>query len=143
MARNRMRTFAPNNAFHGRRDGTKWICSCADVTVYRGSRLHYTVPLSLLIDGVVQLIQDLPDTVKYDFGFVRPVGEDYNFDKSMDVFFPVTTPAQAHDAHVGKARPLSDMLEPAHTSVSAVLAMKRYWFLYPGGADHVRFHAYS
>ena len=139
-----MRTFYPwNGGEHGKRVGAKWICSCADIMVYRGFRFHYTVPRELLIEGVVQLIQDLPETQKYDLGFVRPIGGDLRFDQSMDVFFPVTTPEQAHTAFLGVQRQLSEMLEPARTRVTAALASKRYGYLYADAADHVHIRAYS
>jgi len=93
---------------------------------------------------ITNLISHFPPG-RFDLGFPRPIGGDNNFDASADVFFPVPDKATAHLAFLGHlSRPMSAMLEPARSQVTAAMARTSAHFaiLYPDGLDHLHVKAY-
>jgi hypothetical protein len=138
-----MRTFAPNNSFHGEKARTRWVCSCADIMGYAGNRYEWHEPKPLLISGVARLIRDLPTGAQYDFGFVRPVGGRTGSMPSADVFFRVETLEQIGKAYRGDARNRSEILPDAAVEINPALDSKNVGFVYADGADHMHVRAYA
>ncbi len=87
-----MRTYTPSdgpNSPHAELHGNTQLVRAVDIMEYAGGRLHWTVEREQLIANVTTLLSALPAAVRYNIGFVRPVGGANGSDVAHDVFFHV------------------------------------------------------
>jgi hypothetical protein len=140
-----MRTYTPADGArspHAELHGNTQIVRAVDIMEYAGGRLHWTVERETLIVNVTRLLSDLPATVRYNIGFVRPVGGPTGSDEAHDVFFHVPPERAAVAFNPDGSWGWGAMIEPPKSRVRLALAGKTCDYVFPDGADHIHLKAF-